>query len=66
MQPGEGSDAMTHFLTVRFRRFPILDKRIIREIGNLDDLSGIITENFKFEVVIIPQDRIHIDERNLG
>ncbi len=63
MQPGEGSDGDDAFpyCTVP-GGFPSSDKRIIREIGNLDDLSGIITENFKFEVVIIPQDRIHIDE----
>jgi|GEM_PF-6080464 len=63
MQPGEGSDGdeSLPYCAVP-AEFPSPDKRIIREIGNLDALSGIITENFKFEVVIIPQDRIYIDD----
>lgn len=52
------------YFDVAVEDFPSNELRLIRETANLDDISEMIKENFAFEMLILPQGPVVIEERN--
>ena len=55
------TDTMIWNLPDFLKDFPTDERRIIRQTGNIDEISDTILSNFKFEVIIVPSDKIVID-----